>query len=244
VDSIWEFIGSYWWLVFPLGGVIGGGVQGLREWDDRRRKDKIELARIKYGQAAPPRERSAVMGKVTGDDVKRVVAEHADIQRRWLSYELDVGKLIDFPMMSDMREALTVDFHRAKRHADGLRPESNKELKDPDRFVPYRTAVHELALAFDVLEREARRRRTTTFSDTERESLRRAKQLIALAEDRGASSAERQSAYRRAMRELEGLIDVPDGAAEAMEQRIAGALGSAPARPGADGEDGAKPTAP
>ncbi|MEE6272048.1 hypothetical protein [Georgenia wangjunii] len=241
MNGIGEFIGSYWWLVFPLGGLLGGSVQGLREWDDRRRKDKIKLARIKYGQAGPPREPAAAMGKVTGDDVRRVLAEHADVQRRWLTYELDVGKLIDFPMMSDMREALTVDFHRAKRHADGLRPETNKELKDPDRFVTYRTAVHDLALAFDVLEREARRRRTTTFTDTERESLRRAKQLIALAEDRGASSAERQGAYRRAMRELEGLIVVPEEAAEAMELRIAGALGAGSSVPDVEAQNDEKP---
>ncbi|MDD9206472.1 hypothetical protein PU560_08310, partial [Georgenia sp. 10Sc9-8] len=46
----------------------------------------------------------------------------------------------------------------------------------------------------------------------------------ALAEDRGATSAERQTAYKRAMRELEGLIAVPEVASEALEQRIAGAL--------------------
>lgn len=242
MNGIGEFIGSYWWLVFPLGGVFAGAFGSLREWDDRRRKDKIKLARIKYGQAPLPREPATSMGKVTSEDIRRVLAEHTDVQRRWLTYELDVAKLIDYPMMSDMREALTVDFHRAKRHADGLRPATNKELKDPDRFVPYRTAVHDLALAFDVLEREARRRRTTTFTDTERESLRRAKQLIALAEDRGASSAERQSAYRRAMRELEGLIVVPEGATEAIELRIAGAIGVGPEEHGTGMDSADRPS--
>ncbi|GAA4424969.1 hypothetical protein GCM10023169_22150 [Georgenia halophila] len=231
MDGFWTFLGSFWWLVFPLGGVIGGGIKGLQEWDERRRKDKIELARIKYGQSAqPPVAQAGTLGKVTADDVQRVVAEHDEVQRRWLSYELDVARLIDFPMMSDMREPLTVDFHRAKRHADSLKPADAKELKDPDRFVAYRSAVQDLAVAFDVAEREARRRRTSDFTGTEREVLSRAKNLIAIAEDRGATHAERQTAYRRAMRELEGLVAVPDVASEAMEHRIAGALGEGSAR--------------
>jgi len=220
VDQFWQFAGSFWWLIFPLGGVIGGGIKGLQEWDERRRRDKIELARIKYGQVtqAPPAPRPATIGRITDADVQRLLAEHDEVRRRWLSYELDVAKLIDYPMMSDMREPLTVEFHRARRNADGLRPANPKDLKDADRFVAYRTAVQDLAVAFDVAEREARRRRTSDFTDTEREVLGRAKHLIALAEDRGASREERQTAYRRAMRELEGLIVVPEEATEALER--------------------------
>lgn len=230
MEEFWQFVGSFWWLIFPLGGVIGGGIKGLQEWDERRRRDKIELARIKYGQAtqAPPAPRPATFGRITDADVQRLLAEHDEVRRRWLSYELDVAKLIDYPMMSDMREPLTVEFHRARRNADGLRPTNPKDLKDADRFVTYRTAVRDFAVAFDVAEREARRRRTSDFTDTEREVLARAKHLIALAEDRGASREERQTAYRRAMRELEGLIVVPEEASEALEQRIAGQLPGAP----------------
>lgn len=218
------FVGSYWWLVFPLGGLVGGGIKGLQEWDDRRRKDKIELARIKYGQARQAPAGTSPPGRVTEADVQRMLAEHGETKRRWLSYELDVAKLIDYPLMSDMRESLTVELHRTMRHADALKPDRPKELLDPERFVAYRSAVQDFALAFEAAEREARRRRTSDFTDSEREVLARAKQLLALAEDRGATSAERQTAYRRAMRELEGLIAVPEVASEALEQRIAGAL--------------------
>lgn len=235
MEGFWEFAGSYWWLVFPLAGILGGAINGLQEWDDRRRKDKIKLARIRYGQAQPAEGAPARLGKVTNDDVRRLVAEHEETRRRWLSYELDVAKLIDFPLMSDMREPLTVELHRAMRHADGLKPDRPKDLHDPDRFVAYRTAVHDFALAFETAEREARRRRTSDFTDTERDVLARAKHLLALAEDRGATHAERQTAYRRAMRELEGLIVVPEAATEALEQRIAGALDAGPADDEADG---------
>ena len=66
---------------------------------------------------------------------------HDAVNRRWLDYELDVGKLIDFPVMTDVREPLTVAFLRAKRQADGLRPEAGEARDgDPARGVPGRRA--------------------------------------------------------------------------------------------------------
>ncbi|MBZ5869692.1 hypothetical protein LAQ72_27990, partial [Escherichia coli] len=56
------------------------------------------------------------------EEALRLFADHDAVNSRWLAYELDVAKLIDFPMMSDVREPLTVEFLRAKRLADGLRP--------------------------------------------------------------------------------------------------------------------------
>src|SRR5690625_6317223 len=74
--------------------------------------------------------------------------------------------------MSDMREPVTVDFHRAKRHADGLRP-AEDEKPDADRLGEYRVAVRDLQVAFDIAEREARRRRAMDFPFEERRSLDR-----------------------------------------------------------------------
>lgn len=229
MDNIWGF----WWLIFPLSGIIGGWIKGAQKWDEKRRRDKLELARIKYGQAgqqAPPPPGAAAAGVSTGE-IDRLLAEHTETERRWLDYELDVGKLIDFPVMTDMREPVTVDFHRAKQEVDRLRPEDPTELRDPELLARYREAVREFTLAFEIAEREARRRRATDFSPEERQSLERAKKLLALAEDGGATQAERQSAYKRATRELQGLIVLPRPTTDALEQRIAGALGSVPRQP-------------
>lgn len=225
VDNIW----GYWWLIFPLSGIIGGWIKGAQKWDEKRRRDKIELARIKYGQAAaqPPPAPAAAPPTATRSEIDRLLAEHTDTERRWLDYELDVGKLIDYPVMTDMREPVTVDFHRAKQEADLLRPENPDELRDPDLLARYREAVREYTLSFEIAEREAKRRRATDFSPEERQHLERAKKLLALAEDSGASQAERQSAYKRATRELQGLIVLPEAATDAISRRIAGILGPA-----------------
>ncbi|UNX55260.1 hypothetical protein MF406_03005 [Georgenia sp. TF02-10] len=226
MDAILQFAGDFWWLVFPLGPAVGGAVtgfvKGVRKWDERRRRDKIELARIKYGARAEEAERA----RVTRGEIDRTLARHDAVNSRWLDYELDIAKLIDYPLMTDMREPLTVDFHRARRDADAARPEDPAELEDPHRLAEYRDAVRRFETAFSVAEQEARRRRASGFSVAEQQALVRAKRLIALADDPGATYAERQSAYRRATKELQGLVVLPDATTESFEQRIAGAIGA------------------
>ena len=77
-------------------------------------------------------------------EVAALMAAHDAVNRRWLDYELDVGKLIDFPVMTDVREPLTVAFIRAKKAADGLRPAAPGDITTPARLAEYRTAVQRL----------------------------------------------------------------------------------------------------
>src|SRR5690349_1134425 len=42
--------------------------------------------------------------------ISRTVREHDRTDTRWLDYELDIGKLLDFPLMTDMRNPLTERF--------------------------------------------------------------------------------------------------------------------------------------
>jgi len=250
VDHIWQF----WWLIFPLAGIVGGWFKGVQKWDEKRRRDKIELARIKYGQSAmgpaDPQNSQAgasdtqsasaeattsptatggasAAGASSTTEVERLLAEEQEVTRRWLDYELDPAKLIDFPVMTDMREPVTVDFHRAKQEVDRLHPadpDQPGELKDPEQLARYREAVREYTISFEIAEREAKRRRAADFAPAERQKLEKAKKLLALADDSGATQAERQSAYKRATRELEGLIVLPDAATQALQQRIAGVI--------------------
>ncbi len=222
--TFFEFVGSYWWLVFPIGAVFGGSIsafmKNVRKWDERRRQDRLELARIKYGARAAAAEEAATAQA----EIDRTLARHDAVTKRWLEYELDVAKLIDYPLITDMREPLTVDFHRAKREVEALRPQDPAELEDPAYLASYREAVRRYETAFDVAEQEARRRRAADFSPAEQQALVRAKKFLALADDGAASHAERQSSYRRALRELEGLVVLPTATTDAIERRIAGAI--------------------
>ena len=132
-----------------------------------------------------------------------------------------MGKLIDFPLMTDVREPLTVAFLRAKREADGLRPATAADMSAPSRVEAYRKAVDGFGVALDVAEREARRLRDSKFTGPERERLATARQLLKIAENDAATPAERQAAYKRARRELDGLIVLPDVTVAALEDKIA-----------------------
>ena len=87
-----------------------------------------------------------------------------------------------------------------------------------------RRAVNSFAVALDVAEREARRIRDSKFTGPERERLATARQLLRIAGDHAATPAERQAAYKRARRELDGLIVLPDAAVAALEAQVAPGL--------------------
>jgi hypothetical protein len=216
VESLLEFLSDKWWLIFPLSAFAGHYANSWRKVSERRHQRKVELYTLK-NQAREAEKASAA-------EVEALMAAHDATNRRWLDYELDVGKLIDFPLMTDVREPLTVAFLRAKREADGQRPASASGITSPARLEAYRQAVNSFAVALDVAEREARRIRDSKFSGPERERLATARKLLMIAENHAATPAERQAAYKRARRELDGLIVLPDVTIAALEERVAPGL--------------------
>ncbi|MCH9708874.1 MAG: hypothetical protein K0U69_05100 [Actinomycetia bacterium] len=159
--------------------------------------------------------------------ITRTIEEHDRTDTRWLDYELDVAKLLDYPLMTDMRDPLTERFHRAKLRADFLRPAEVVDLVDDrDATREYLDAVQEYVTAFDVAEAEAIRRRRDGFSGEEQERLARAQRLLRVSADGAATPQERERAYRLARRELDGLIVLPERARVALERGISGELGS------------------
>lgn len=73
-------------------------------------------------------------------------ARHEAALARWSSYELDVGNLIDYPAMTDVRQPETAQLVRAMREAS-----MHRSAGDPDYVV----AVGRLELALAAAERGA-----------------------------------------------------------------------------------------
>ena len=215
-----DFVSNYWWLVFPLSGLMGSWARSWSKASERRHRRRVELYQLR-NQAASAEQSSQL-------EVQSLLVAHDAVNRRWLDYELDVGKLIDFPVMTDVREPLTVAFLRAKREADGLRPTIPGDTVTPAALADYRAAVRSFEVAFDVAEREARRIKDSNFTGPERERLETARKLLRIASDAAATPAERQTAYKRARRELDGLIVLPDVTLAALEQKFAGMLDAGP----------------
>lgn len=218
----------FWWLIFPLSGVIGGAVRAVAVANDRRAERRLERYRIKQQTKIAVAEaagRGRVDAATERRTVTKILAQHDDTDSRWLSYELDVAKLLDFPAMTNLRDPLTVGFHKAKSRADLLRPSTPDDLVgDRDAQLEYRDAVHEYASAFDVAEAEAIRRRRSDFSADDQERLARAQHLLRVAADPAATPSERNNAYSKARRELDGLIALPAVTRAAIERRVAGEI--------------------
>ncbi|MBT0565454.1 hypothetical protein KIK15_01555 [Williamsia sp. CHRR-6] len=223
-----QFLSSYWWLLFVFGGSIAGGGRAIMAANDRREERRLERYRIKHAAKAAVLEagaRESMDREVQLRTANRVLAEHDAVDERWFGYETDVVTMLEYPMMTDMRESLTVAFHRAKREADAIRPDTAEELVGREgALTAYRSAVHDYAIAFDAAESEARRRKRGDFSETERDRLVRAQSLLRVALDSAGTPAERQTAYRKARAELDGLVSLPAASYADVERKVAGEL--------------------
>lgn len=200
-------------VLVPLIGVLYGG------WR------VVEAARARREPQPQPLDEPRATATVPWQAITRAVKTHDRTDTRWLEYELDVGKLLDYPAMTDMRNPLTERFHRAKLRADLLRPAQAEDLvNDPDAAREYIDAVTEYATAFEAAETEAVRRGRSDFTAEDKQRIARAKSALRIAVDAAATPQERERGYELAMRELDGLIVLPAPVRAALERGIAGEL--------------------
>ncbi|OBI17881.1 hypothetical protein A5714_10155 [Mycobacterium sp. E2462] len=206
-------------VVLPL---VGAAVAVVRSFGGARRQaERPGETAVARDDAPAPAANPANQWR----SIRRVVDEHARTDARWLDYELDAGKLLDFPLMTDMRDPRTVAFHKSKLRAELLRPVKAEDLLDDrDAAEQYRAAVEDYVTAFDVAEAEAMRRRRTGFSTADQQRLARAQSLLRVTSDAAAAPQERQRAYERAQRELDGLLMLPATTQANIERGIAGEL--------------------
>ena len=204
-------------VILPLIGVIYGGYKAVSKI--RERPDDAPTVEA----AEPERSNKSAQWQA----IVRTVREHDRTDTRWLDYELDITKLLDYPLMTDMRDQLTQRFHRAKLRADLLRPADAADLLDDSAAArDYREAVEEYVTALDVAEAEAIRRRRSDFSREQQQRLSRAHGALRIATDTAATPQERERAFEVARSELDGLIVLPERTRAAIERGIAGELGS------------------
>jgi hypothetical protein len=226
-----HFAAGFWWLIFPLSGAIATGLKTIAVANERRAERRLERYRLKLQAKIAVAEAS---GRARNNEensrreLAKLIAAHDRTDALWFDYEVDIAKLLDFPLMTDMRDPLTIAFHRAKRRADLLRPERPRDVEalagDRSAQLEYRDAVHEYISAFEIAEAEAIRRRRSDFSEGDQQRLARAQHLLYLAQDEAATHEERQNAYSRARKELDGLIVLPAPARAGIERRIAGQI--------------------
>ena len=206
-------------LLVPLAGVLYGGWRAFEATRNRR------VVPPPQPEQPEPDDRPSGPPSVPWSAITRAVKAHDHTDTRWLEYELDIAKLLDFPLMTDMRNPLTEQFHRTKVRADLLRPAKAEDLAHHgDAAREYVDAVTDYVTAFDAAESEAIRRRRSDFSAAEQQRFARAQSMLRIATDTAATPQERELAYDQARRELDGLLALPEPTRAAIERGIAGEL--------------------
>lgn len=209
-------------MILPLTGAIVAAVRAL----GRRRSDAQpqDINRTRLPDPPAP-DGAGVNHAAQWRSIRRVLDEHGRTDARWLEYELDVAKLLDFPLMTDMRDANTIAFHKAKLRADFLRPIKAEDLLDDrEGAAHYMAAVEDYVTAFNAAEAEAIRRRRNDFSRADQQRIARAQSLLRVAADPAAAAHERQHAYDVARNELDGLLVLPSATQASLERGISGEL--------------------
>jgi len=212
-------------VILPLAGMVIAAVKAFAAIRQRTAEPRDPIrAQDDVGATAAPTRTSGNQA-ARWRSLRRVLEEHNHTDARWLEYELDFAKLLDFPLMTDMRDPLTVGFHKAKLRADFLRPVKAEDLlDDPEAAARYLAAVEDYATAFKVAEAEAIRRRRSDFSREQQQRIARAQSLLRVASDSAAAPQERQNAYELAGKELDGLIVLPSATQASIERRMSGQI--------------------
>ena len=154
-------------------------------------------------------------------DWEDAMERHDSIRKSWALYELDPMKMLDYPVLSDMRETVTVQLHAALRKANLLRPVDAKvAVSEEADFSKYLASVDALEIAFHSAENEAKRVQWSKFNADEQKRLMTAKNLLNFVLDANGSEFERQAAYKRLAKEINGLLVLPDMTLQALESNI------------------------
>lgn len=206
-------------MALPIAGAVWAAAAAWRRGTRARGLDHVEP------DSTVRRARTAPDEAVQWRTVTRILEQHARTDTRWLDYELDAAKLLDFPLMTDMTNPLVMSFHKAKLRADLLRPDRAEDLLDDwSGAGDYLAAVEDYVTAFEAAEAEALRLRRSEFSRESQQRIARAQSLLRVAADSTATPPERSQAYELAGKELDGLVVLPEVTRLGLERGIAGEL--------------------
>jgi hypothetical protein len=134
------------------------------------------------------------------------------IEKQYADYEQDIVKLIKYPVMTDLTNTYTAAFNSALR--------KTRRLYEEGDIAAYKDSLDTLEDAFHIAESNARKISLSQLLADERSKVTDARQMLAVALDEASSETEKKNAFKGAMRNLEGIVAVPDAAVASLRQQI------------------------
>jgi carbonic anhydrase/acetyltransferase-like protein (isoleucine patch superfamily) len=143
---------------------------------------------------------------LSSDDQTISIQTLDEITTRIEIYQKDIVKIIKYPLMVDTTDPFTAKMMMLFNKAQRLRSFSdNKKFSD---------VVDALEEAFLAAEANALRLASTKLSEDEQKKTAKATDLLRIAMDNAASENEKQVAFKQGLKQLEGIILVPENAIE------------------------------
>ena len=142
------------------GSAVAGPAEARRRVQVTERAVKVAVAELKARRAAVHAARATMpagRAPLEAMPLARLRAEHDAITARWIAYETDAAKAIDYPAMSDPASPTLRAFLREQQRALELRPTSADARMTPREFAAYRDAVRRATQSFEQAETAARR---------------------------------------------------------------------------------------
>lgn len=206
---------------YALRMVLASGVVAALTTGVRRRTVYTNTATLESGRAAAVLEAgaSAAPGSVYAAAWTDIEERHQKVVDAWIEYELDISLSLSFPAMLDHTIPSTAALYSALGSAQVL--SSTKDFTVNPMESPYGKAVQSLELAYKVAEDYARKMGRSVWNAEDRPKVETAEKLFSIALSDSASTPERQSAYKQALRTLEGVVAVPQKATQKIEASIA-----------------------
>jgi hypothetical protein len=167
-----------------------------------------------------------------GEWLATLSARFDAVREEYGRYQVDLLAVLDRPALADVSVPQTAAFITAY----GVAQDSEhivRGTRNPQTVATYQAAVRDLETAWRIARDYAARMGTDAIPAPERSKVTRAVDALHLALADGGNPAERQAAYRVAMRLIERVINVPRQAIAAIEadQRLALTAGSTAENP-------------
>lgn len=152
-----------------------------------------------------------------------VVRRHEKLKAKFLDAEMNWDVLFSLPALTDPTVPQTTAMLRAMQaanDADNVMPTSLL-IDDNLSKYPYPKAVGAFAVAWRAAEHHARAVGQSLIPAEERKTIQQIRDLLAVAQDSGASANERQMAYRRIQTLMKSLrsIAVPERVMQEIEEQ-------------------------
>lgn len=129
------------------------------------------------------------------------------LEESWMEYELNPNLLLNYPLMSDASCEETANFFLRIGQAQAL-CETAKE--DESSLGEFASALEGAELAFVKAESNAKKVRLAYLSSEQRKAVEKSRPLVAMYRDEEASPQERINAFKKANRNLEGIMMLPE----------------------------------